>query len=90
MSKKKRIINLEKEVNKLENNLNLSQKAGIVTTGGLAMISIASLINSVLTKKKVKAEAAQVADAITGLTKLLEGVSVSVTPEPKTPSTNEP
>ena len=95
MSKKKRINNLEKEVSKLQNNLDLSQKAGLVSAGGLAIMSIASLINSVLTKKKVKAESTQVADAISGLTKLLEGVSVSVTPEsaapePKTPSTNEP
>lgn len=90
MSKKKRIINLEREVNTLQNNLDLSQKAGIATAGGLAIVSIASLINSVLTKKKVKSESAQVADAISGLTKLLEGVSVSVTPEPETPSTNEP
>ena len=84
MTKKKRINNLEKEVSKLQNNLDLSQKAGLVSAGGLAIISITSLINSVLTKKKVKSESAQVADAISGLTKLLEGVSVSVTPETKT------
>lgn len=85
MSKKKRIINLEREVNTLQNNLDLSQKAGIATAGGLAIVSIASLINSVLTKKKVKTESAQVADAISGLAHLLEGVSVSVTSETKVP-----
>lgn len=81
MSKKKRIFNLEREVNVLQNNLDLSQKAGIATAGGLAIVSIASLINSALTKKKVKEESAQVADAISGLVQLLEGASVSVAPE---------
>lgn len=81
MSKKKRIVNLEREVNVLQNNLDLSQKAGLATAGGLAIVSIASLINSALTKKKVKEESAQVADAISGLVQLLEGASVSVAPE---------
>ena len=81
MSKKKRIVNLEREVNVLQNNLDLSQKAGLATAGGLAIVSIASLINSALTTKKVKEESAQVADAISGLVSLLEGASVSVAPE---------
>ena len=89
MSKKKRIINLEREVNTLQNNLDLSQKAGIATAGGLAIISIASLINSVLTKKKVKSESAQVADAISGLASLLEGASVSVAPKTEVPSATD-
>lgn len=101
MSKKKRIVNLEREVNALQNNLDLSQKAGLATAGGLAIVSIASLINSALTKKKVKAESESLRTAISMLAKLMEesksssdaliekiGKSMegpSITPETETP-----
>ena len=105
MSKKKRIINLEKEVNKLENNLDLSQKAGIATAGGLAIVSIASLINSALTKKKVKTESEGLRTAISMLAKIMQESKSSsdaliekirksmegpsITPEAETPCTTD-
>ena len=72
MSKKKRIANLEREVNVLQNNLDLSQKAGLATAGGLAIVSITSLINSALTKKKVKTESNGLRTAISMLAKIMQ------------------
>ena len=105
MSKKKRIVNLEREVNVLQNNLDLSQKAGLATAGGLAIVSIASLINSALTKKKVKAESESLRTCISMLAKIMQESKSSsdaliekirksmegpsITPETETPTTEE-